>query len=491
MTESDARAILLLRAFEDAGAPAWSQADAAAAGDAARQSGGEAATFADWIVARAQWGVRRLAGRDATVGTVIDAAGWPAGLASIVVLLALAVGVASDIVGGTHRINVLAPPLLALLLWNLVVYAALGVHALARSKPANAGGPFRAALVRLLVRLGAAVNVGPDRTTASALAAFARDWASRARALYASRSALVLHVAAAAFALGALGSLYGRGLVLEYRAGWDSTFLTPENVHAILAAVLGPAASISGIAVPDVARLASMRFAAGPGEPAALWIHLYAITLVLVVIVPRAVLACTAAWQARRLAAQFPLDLDDAYFQRLRRGWSGAAVDVRVLPYSYRLAPAQRDALRPALERQLGTCVEPDVSEPLPLGAEDELAQWLGAAPAAVVPATTLTALLFAATATPEREHHGAVIRALAAQVGRERMIVLVDESGFRRRFDGADLAFRVDERRQAWGALLAEEGVEPVFVALGAETKDAAPGAAAPASPTAPAANP
>ncbi len=400
-------------------------------------------------------------------------AGWPAWLAALFIGLALLVGVATDVLGGGHRINVLAPPLLALVAWNLVVYVVLIVHALRRAGSGPGDGPVRRALVDWAARAGAraAQAAGP---TSATLTTFLGTWASHARSLYAARAAVILHASAAALVLGALLSLYARGLVLEYRAGWDSTFLSPADVHAALATVLAPASSLSGIALPDTARVAAMRFSASAGENAAPWIHLFALTLALVVFLPRLVLAAVAAARGHRLATQFPLALDDAYFRRLRRDVSGQAAEVRVLPYSYHLSPAQREALQHVLEEHVASRVEMAVTDNLPLGAEDDLGRWIGTSTPG---STTLYVALFPLATTPEHEQHGALAGALVAAVGKDHVMALVDESGFRRRFEGETLVARLRERRQAWRSVLHEAAVEPLFADLDARESTAPSG--------------
>jgi hypothetical protein len=88
----------------------------------------------------------------------------------------------------------------------------------------------------------------------------------------------------------------------------------------------------------------------------------------------------------------------------------------------------------------------------------------------------SIVVALFALTATPERENHGAFVQALAARapVG-QRLVVLVDESGFRARFGGADGATRREQRRAAWRQMLGELGQAPVFVDLAAPDLEAA----------------
>ena len=57
------------------------------------------------------------------------------------------------------------------------------------------------------------------------------------------------------------------------------------------------------------------------GENAAPWIHLYAATILLLVILPRLVLAGAASYRVRRFAQHFPIPLDHGYFLRLLQAW--------------------------------------------------------------------------------------------------------------------------------------------------------------------------
>ncbi|WP_428423270.1 DUF2868 domain-containing protein [Methylibium sp.] len=470
MNADDARQVLLVRSFEAPPTPPWTPADAAWASEQAARAGGERAAPAALIAQRARIAITRLTEREPAVRTVLAATAWPAWLGNVLMVLALLAGIATDAIGPSQRINILAPPLLALLAWNLVVYAALALSGLRAQRrgpaaPADRGG-IRRALNRLVERAGAA---SLRRASSPALRRFVSGWAEASAALHGARIAALLHAAAAAFAIGALASLYLRGLAFEYRAGWDSTFLTPQHVHQLLSLVLAPASALAQLPLPDVARLASLRFSAGPGENAARWIHLHALTIALAVLLPRALLALAAAWRARRLTQHFPLRLDEPYYQRLLPACDGEPRPVQVLPYSYQLPPALQPALAAVLARGLGPHVALTVSEPVPLGGEDELAALPQRAPRSTVIA------LFALTATPERENHGAFVQALAARApAGQRLAVLVDESGFRARFGDADGATRREQRRAAWRQMLGELGQAPVFVDLAAPDLDA-----------------
>ena len=145
---------------------------------------------------------------------------------------------------------------------------------------------------------------------------FALLWSRHAAPLTGQRVALVLHVAAAALALGLIAGLYLRGLVLDYRIGWESTFIDAPLVETALGMLLGPASALTGITIPEVAPL---RLAPGvqATASAAPWIHLLAVTLLLVVVLPRSLLALLAYGGARHRARHFNLPLVTPYFEGL------------------------------------------------------------------------------------------------------------------------------------------------------------------------------
>lgn len=312
----------------------------------------------------------------------------------LVLALALAVGLLADAAGPGRRIDLLSPPFLAVLAWNLGVYALLAAAAWRTPTP---------------------------------------DPARRRRALDIER---LLHAGAAALALGLCLGLYARGLVFDYRAGWQSTFLDPAQVHALLTTLLAPASALTGIAVPGVDGIAALRLPAGQAAqaPAAGWIHLFAATLALIVVLPRSLLAAWAAARARRLDAGPALAL--AAVPR-------PAAAVRVLPH------ALPDADRAALARALDAGV--DLLPTIPFGTE---------ADAALPPGEGLHVMVPLA-ATPEAEHHGLLLDRLRGG----SPVLLVDESGYAARF--AHDPARLDERRAAWRGFAGAHGAAVRFVDL------------------------
>jgi len=246
-----------------------------------------------FVVARAAIALQRLLPRDPAGQRWLGRRAWHPAWVALALVLGLLGGLAVDQLGPPQRVNLLAPAVWAVVGWNLLVYLALLLP--------NPLPGLRAGLSRWALR-------GPEPV--------ALLWARHAAPLTGARLALVLHTAAAGLALGLVAGLYLRGLVLDYRAGWQSTFLDAATVQQVMDWLLKPASALTGIAVPDVAPLRL-----GPGADAsasaAPWIHLLASTLALAVLLPRCLLAWRASARGRHLARHFPLPLDTPYFESL------------------------------------------------------------------------------------------------------------------------------------------------------------------------------
>lgn len=471
MNEAAAREITLVRAIEttDSARTVWSDEDRAWAARAAAEVVGTAAPADAFLARRAALVVERLGARHPMLPKLLRAFTWRRWVGPVVALIAFALGAASDRLGPAHRVDVLAFPLLALIAWNLAVYVVIVLQALMRLvRRSPQVGPLR----RLVGRLGRATpQLVPPAAGGGALgtaaAVFGADWARLAAPLWTARVARVLHIAAAMLALGALAGLYMRGVAFEYRAGWESTFLDAGDVQRLLSVVLAPGSALTGIPLPDVARLEAIRFGAGgTGENAAPWIHLYAATVGVLVVLPRLILAALCWLVEGYRASRWPLPLSEPYFQRLLQGLREAPMRVRVLPYSLQPTDAEQRALDALLERVFGSRITVVHAAPTAYGREDAVAR---AAPSDASHDATIA--LFSLSATPEDENHGAFVGALAAAPG--GFVVIVDESAFRSRF--ADQPRRIDERRDAWRHMLAAHRLEPVFIDLGSPDHAAA----------------
>ncbi len=460
LAESSALEITAVRAFEkaDRERTLWTDGDRQWVDRAAAAVVGEGGTPQAFLAERARLALSRIGERFTLVPRAVHALRWRPWLASMIVVASFAAGLAIDRIGDAQRINVLAPPVLGLLAWNLAVYALLALAALLRYSGRTPAAPFRRALVRLA---GARLKLPGGGELGSAIPQLASDWTRLAGPLYAARAARILHLAAATLALGVLAGLYLRGIAFEYRASWESTFLDAEQVRRLLAVALAPGAALTGMALPGGSEIAAIR--APGGENAARWLHLMAATVAGVVIVPRLLLALAAWLIERHRARHLPLMLDEPYFQRLLRGFQGGPARVSVLPYSYTLPPAAANGLQRLVAATFGGGAALTIAAALRYGDEEALAASAGPAYAGNVIA------VFNAAATPEREAHGAFLEALAARLEPAgALVALVDESAFLAR--GSDSARRA-QRQRAWREFCAGQRVPCAFADLAAPT--------------------
>lgn len=298
MNEHQARQVLWVLMREgtpaDAAVP-WTADDRAWATREALAAVGEQATPDAFAATRAQLALGRLLPRDPAGQRFLARRFWCPAWVLMAMAAGLLAGLLVDQLGPPQRVNLLAPAVWAVVAWNLVVYALLAWPTRSRPGADAAGGPAG--------WLQAWLPWGSQAEGAT------QAWLRHAAPLSAQRALLLMHSAAAALALGLMASLYLRGLVLDYRAGWQSTFLAPGMVQALLGALLAPASAVTGVPVADVAPLRLLPGAEASAS-AAPWIHLYAATLGLFVVLPRLLLAAWAARRARRLATHFPLPLN-------------------------------------------------------------------------------------------------------------------------------------------------------------------------------------
>jgi hypothetical protein len=185
----------------------------------------------------------------------------------------------------------------------------------------------------------------------------------------------------------------------------------------------------------------------------------------LIVVVPRLLLAVVANWQAVRLARRFPLDLGQPYFRMLAdQIGAGRPAVLRVLPYSFTLDEARDRGLSAIAAMALGAQARVMLRPSLPYGEEPT-----GILGDAVLddPTVTLTAALFNLAATPEKENHGAFLDYLARHA-KGGIAVLVDESALvERGGNQTGLDARLGERTALWRQFCNHHGATATFVNL------------------------
>lgn len=433
MTEDQARAVLLLQGIEDAGQGTaadaiWTTDDGRWATRAAAQGLPAGAPRELQITERARLAMQRLAPRDATLRRWLSRRVWHPAWPWLAAAVGGLLGLASDALVSGPYFNLLSPLFWGLLAWNGGFYVLAALSGLLQ--PARSSG-LAARLARWLALRG----VGHGQRWWPGAAA---RWAEASAPLSLARAAALLHGLAAGLALGLVAGLVARGLVLDYRAGWATTLLEPQTVHAVLMPLFHPAWALTGQVPPDAFAFEALRVVVGQPATAsaAPWIVLMSVQLLLWVVLPRVVLSALALWRARRLSADFPLAVDDPAFDR----WLPVtATAVWVLPHGQAPGPAAVLGLRSLLAGAWGDGVQVTVADPLPWGDEDS--------PPAV-PAGAIAVLLVDLATTPEPEVHGRLLQALAPA----RLVVVADAAGFVRRFGSGD---RLAQRQAAWRVLL------------------------------------
>ncbi|WP_426197716.1 DUF2868 domain-containing protein [Massilia sp. DWR3-1-1] len=464
MNEQVARDVVLVRAIElaDRKKEILSEDDRLYASRSARElaqwqaaDSKSEVTPDQFLQQRADLLLKRVAERSAPFKTFIKRGlGWR-GITIGLPLIAFLVGAGLDRIGDPHRVDLLSAPLLGIIGWNLLVYGFMLVWLLLPRADNPAPSPW---MQRLTVGKPALPRkLAP--VLSAALIDFMAEWGRISRKLTEARLARTLHLAAAMFAAGAVASLLARGLLTQYVAGWESTFLNAAHVHAALSVLFAPVQALLGLQGFTVADIEALRFT-NPATPEGgrRWVLLYAATMVLLVVLPRLLLAAIAHFQAHRRATHVAIDLEQPYFRQLRTGMGGPAGVLRVLPYSFTIDEARDRGLAAVAAMLLGENASVMLRPSSAYGDEAAVALADGAA------GVTMTAVLFNLAATPENENHGAFIAQLAAAT--PHVTVLIDESSLAERL-GLDGKARVAERAALWQQFCAHYRLTPVLVNL------------------------
>jgi hypothetical protein len=478
--EQDGDGAVLTLAERDAATRDALRAHPAATGEAGRQEQQARA----WRVlgARAALLHARLVERHPVVERTAMLESHAALAATLTVVAGFALGLALSVLDSRVRVEIVAFPLLGLVLWNLAVYAALAWAAVrgrartgSRQDLGSAGGwvtwPARwgwrraAALVKQ--------SSLHHRPLAAALRRFGDAWWPLVQPLVLLQGKRIFHLAAAATAVGLVAGFYVRGIALEYRAGWESTFLGPAEVLGWVGTIYGPAAAATGIVLPaTVAEIEALHWRGGAGGgPAAPWIHLIAATALLFVVLPRLALAAWASLGIAHWSRSMPLpDSLGPYARNVLDGSSAAlpAVRVRVTPFAFDPDAAAIDGLRRLLAEAFGPATQVEPRRSVAYGDETRFGELRGEPPVDV------EIVLLNLAATPEVENHGLALDTAGAALVRDdarlRRVALVDASAFIRRMgNDAGLAGRVEERRCAWHEFVTRHGWEACVADLAA----------------------
>lgn len=337
VTEPQLRTLLLAQAIEQADArhtlvSAVELQDATrSAMAAARARGLPRVGVAEVMLERATTIADHASGRDSTVAALHPQKPGTGGLGPWVArglpLAALLLGLAIDRISNAHRVDLLSPPLLTVLAWNLAVYLLIAWRAM---RPPQAHGAWLQQALRPLHHPFGRAERG--RGLAARIAAdFHQRWWAHAAGLLQQRAARVLHLCAAAWGAGIALSLLLRGLVVRYQFGWESTFLDATQVHAIISVLFAPLTLLLGLAPFTLQEIAATQNFAGEsgvagagGAAGSRWVGMYVGLLLLAVVLPRLALAAGARWREHRW--QGHIDPQGPAFDTLRASLPGDLV---------------------------------------------------------------------------------------------------------------------------------------------------------------------
>jgi len=372
---------------------------------------------------------------------------------ALVAIPALGAGLLINGFGESQRVNLLNFPLFLLLLWNFGIYLSTALMPLLKSSMKTTWLDKTALWLSQLAGnwgqrswpLMKLSNPPAFPWVQEAMKRFMRLSWPHVGPLWTQRLRQLLHLGAAYMALGIVLGLYIRGLALDYQATWESTFLSANQVQGLLHILLGPAAWLLQHPFPELSEILSLQ--APQHGPAAPWIHMWAVTALAVIVVPRSIMA----WMCRRSLNQaretFVLPLHDPYFVHLLAPDRGQGVHVDILPYSYHPSPVAKRFLDLGFLDLFGNLATIQWQPAMPFG--QEIPTW-----PEVSTLTRTFVVIFNAGQTPEGEVQGEWLHTIQIQMDTarpgSRLLVLLDEEPYGQTVDKT----RVIERRQAWQRL-------------------------------------
>jgi hypothetical protein len=332
LDEARARKLVLVRAIEDVDAQGRLLGEAEReqvereALAACRRTPQGSIDVPDYLQERSRRILAVVENRNPRLAALQDEEPWRGWLLWLLPLAACLLGAAMDRIDNPHQVNMLSPPLLGVLAWNVAVYLLLVATAVWPRRRAPQG-PL--ALRRWLAGLPG------GRLRSGAAVRFHQQWLRIAGAQQWRWWKQLLHLSAAGWAVGLAISIVLGGVVREYRVGWESTLLGVREVHMLLSALFAPVVALLPFDPFSVADLERMAFRSGAAiglEEARRWVWMYVALLAVVVVAPRVLLAAWTAWQRRQAGRAIPIDLGDSYFVQLLARVSPAHVTIAVVP---------------------------------------------------------------------------------------------------------------------------------------------------------------
>ncbi len=474
MNLDNAKKILIARALEEAD----DQELVVSSDDKARASRLAGAPLAEstesseedsFFSKRSEQLLQILSGRFPSISIWLDqySSGHRFGLFSLgIIVIAAIAGFLTNELGPEKRINILAFPLIGIIVWNLFVYLAEIVLLLRPKNQLFESGMIHGLVNYLICR----PKENPDspeefdpkeQLVSRAKGSFENQWVKLQIPVWGAKLKSILHLTALILAGAAIAGMYVKGLANEYLAVWESTFFQDGSaLRPFLNAVLGPAAGIFGDSIPSAIELNDIHLQAenirAVGENAARWIHWYATTIAIYVLIPRAVLTIIWRIKATREAHNIPFrSVSPRYFDRLVSISSGKSLPITVLPYAHEPGDRIRRKVLLETENLFSRPIALSWEKPIAFGEEEELDLGSPEEERGIM-------LLFNFAATPERETHLTLFHSLLQFQHTDRYHILLDAEAFDKKSSAfSDGDKRREERLLAWENLFSGENCD------------------------------
>ncbi|THU02816.1 DUF2868 domain-containing protein [Lampropedia puyangensis] len=369
--------------------------------------------------------------------------------------LALILGFCSEKITEPHRLSLIALPLLAIVVWNLVMYLAMLARLLIKLLRRN---KKHATATETLLAVPAPVQRWWSRSTAamkepairSIYQRFLQDWSPYLQRKQARLVQCMLHLCAAMLAVGVVAGLWVTGMFAEYRIGWESTWLNAQHMQYLTNLLTWPAQKILGMPAWTLEQMQLLQtWPTGNQQGGQQWIVAYSLLLVLVVVLPRLLLALWNAVAMLKMGQSLHLPLASPYFQKLARDFSSDTTLVLIHPFSMTMNAQRQQVLQHYVHAHLGAAAHLQFAPKIEYGEAAGNSGYFRDTLQDTEP--NLQILLFNLSATPEEETHGAVMAQFEAATSGAKGIWLYSAEMAERMGNGAAALQRLDERKHLW----------------------------------------
>ena len=326
------------------------------------------------------------------------------GRLGLLFLISFLIGLGSNYLGSGLKVNILLNPLTILLGWNFAVYLLLLLKGTIFRKRPRLPADKVFQLINFARKIIDKFNfLFVKRSKKATLLRNARIyfielWLQVANVLSATRVFSILNAMAIALTCGVVVGLYLRGLFQEYQFAWFSTF-DKSIVMNLGKVIFAPVLFLTQESMPKE-------------NMGAAWIHLFAVSAVFYILVPRFLILFHTRFKIKKLAESIKPDLTQPFF----KNWGMDTVDLDLYSYSYSLDENKLFNLNETLKRVYGLFGK-QVSKNIP---------WGGDLPRSFNQ-ERISVFCFNAAQTPENEVHGEFLKRMLQRLN--SCIVIVDYS--------------------------------------------------------------